>query len=187
VFSPGEKKLVRNGYGSKMGNYPNNPPTQPTARGRASEKRLHAASVDEQLKVESKLQEQARHRKEKASCKMQKESKLQEQARTMEKMQAQEASKQDARRKQAAKASKVWKKKASCKSKKRASKKKKKKKQASVDEQLTASSKSKTTHGRSKRWRLSVAGRLLEAWDMHFAAGLLLVPKAMFGCLAAEF
>jgi len=99
-------------------------------------------------------------------------------------MQAQEASKQDARRKQAAKASKVWKKKASCKSKKRASKKKK---QASVDEQLTASSKSKTTHGRSKRWRFSVAGRLLEAWDMHFAAGLLLVPKAMFGCLAAEF
>lgn len=104
----------------------------------------------------------------------------------MEKMQAQEASKQDARRKQAAKASKVWKKKASCKSKKRASKKKKKK-QASVDQQLTASSKSKTTHGRSKRWRFSVAGLLLEAWDMHFAAGLLLVPKAMFGCPAAEF
>ena len=51
-----------------MGNYPNNPPTQPTARGRASEKRLHAASVDEQLKFESKLQEQARHRRRKQAA-----------------------------------------------------------------------------------------------------------------------
>ena len=106
-----------------MGNYPNNPPTQPTARGRASEKRLHAASVDEQLKVESKLQEQARHRrrkqaarcKKKANCKskqelwkkckrkkpaskMQEESKQQKQARYGRRRQAARARSEQARR-----------------------------------------------------------------------------------------
>ena len=90
---------------------------------RASEKRLHTASVDERLKV-----------KYKSKHDMEGESKLQE---------------QDARRKQAAKASKVWKKKAG--GKKPGSKKMKKKKEEKKEKKKKKKNKKKNKKQEGKQ------------------------------------